>query len=219
MATKSPRTEPKEAPIPISFKTHSGYVTQVPDASLLFNPPKALGLDDLSANDRYQIVLLSLQAKKVDASEILYKKAKKDSKEDPSWRRAGCSICYDSEDLDDSGRLLACQCRAHIYCKDCVEEWIKKSRVRAEGLISCPQCRGIVYTVSSAWVFLTPDEEEHRIHYREDRKAKKRAKNKQNKREAELRKRVRLSEEAHQRKEALRASKVEGVHRNLSTAP
>ncbi|KAK7029032.1 hypothetical protein VNI00_014742 [Paramarasmius palmivorus] len=227
-------TEPSLA-APMSFKTHSGKRSKilvpllqaepasgnliaVPDASLLLNPPEALGLVDLCANDRYQIVLSALKAKKVDASEILYKKAKKDSKEDPSWRRAACSICYDGEDLDDSGRLLACQCRSHIYCKVCVQEWIKKSRVRAEGLISCPQCRCIVYTISSAWIFLTPEEERHRNQYREDKKAKKRARNKQNKREAEARKRVRLSEEAQQRKNihcATKGEAGEGVHEKV----
>ncbi|KAK7038809.1 hypothetical protein VNI00_010439 [Paramarasmius palmivorus] len=132
-----PEAEPtKAAPaVATSFKTHSGIVMQVPDASLLSNPPEALGLDDLNANDRYQTVLLSLKAKKVDAHKILYKKAKNDSKEDPSWRRVGCSICYDCEDLDDAGRLLACRCRSHIYCKTCVETWIKKSRVLNAGAL------------------------------------------------------------------------------------
>ncbi|KAK7023441.1 hypothetical protein VNI00_016747 [Paramarasmius palmivorus] len=194
-------------PVATSFKSHSDSVIQVPDASLLFNPPEALGLHDLCADDHYQTVFLSLGAKKINVREILYKKAKNDSKEDPSWRRAGCSICYDGEDLDDSGRLLACRCRSHIYCKVCVEKWIAKSRVRADGLISCPQCRCIVYTVSSAWVFLSPDEEKHRTQYQESRKAKKRVKNKQNKREAEARKRAKLTEEAQERKKALRANR------------
>ncbi|KAK7031251.1 hypothetical protein VNI00_013502 [Paramarasmius palmivorus] len=186
----------------VTHETDSGNVVQVPDPSLLSRTPEDLGFFELTANDRYKMTILSLKSKKIDASEVIYKRAKKDTKEDASWRERGCTLCYRTDDMDKSGCLLACQCRAMLYCKDCLDQWKKQGRPRSDGVVSCPQCRSLVYIIGAPWVFRTPSEDEERDLKRKAWKAGRKERNKQNKKEARMRKRMKFSEDEKSNVEA-----------------
>ncbi|KAK7060980.1 hypothetical protein VNI00_000715 [Paramarasmius palmivorus] len=130
-----------------SAETHTldnRATVSVPEACLLWLDPECLGLPNLSANDRYQIVCLSLKAKGLDASQLLYKKAKKDTKEaQQAMKSAGAE--REVEKLEGSGE---------------------------DGLMRCPTCRRYVYAISRTWVLLTPAEEAARASNITEKRAK-----------------------------------------------
>ncbi|KAL0061157.1 hypothetical protein AAF712_012027 [Marasmius tenuissimus] len=63
----------------------SGNTCRVPEPGALWIHPECLGLKNLNAHERYQIVLRSLQSEGIDASTSLYKRVRKDTKEDSAW--------------------------------------------------------------------------------------------------------------------------------------
>ncbi|EEB96042.1 hypothetical protein MPER_04891, partial [Moniliophthora perniciosa FA553] len=114
------------------------------------------------------VVKLALQSDGIDASETLYKKAKKDTKEDPGWLEgwdSGCvslpkKVCYEKK---SSLAMLSCNCRFQAYCIDCLRQINPDpEKPTKKGQISCPTCRGGVYIVSRSWIMRTSQEEEHR---------------------------------------------------------
>ncbi|KAG7095975.1 hypothetical protein E1B28_006658 [Marasmius oreades] len=191
-----------------TIELDGGQTCLIPDPKLLWTNPECLGLKGLTANDRYQIVRRSLESKKLDASQILYKKVRKDTREDSGWLdnwKAGCLICADPEKPLSS--LLACQCCFKAYCLECLrslEESHETGNDLREGCISCeysdpnfislsiakyertdvlegPTCRELVYVVSSSWVMPTQEEKAARLEKRSVEKMEKRRLNKLNK--------------------------------------
>ncbi|KAG7090746.1 hypothetical protein E1B28_009836 [Marasmius oreades] len=168
-----------------TLELDGGQTCLIPDPKLLWTNPECLGLKGLTANDRYQIVCRSLESKKIDASQILYKKVRKDTREDSGWLdnwKAGCVICADPE--KPLSGLLACRCRFKAYCLECLrslEESHEAGNDLREGRISCPTCRDLVYIISSSWVMLTQEEKAARLKKRSVEKIEKRRLNKLNK--------------------------------------
>ncbi|KAG7085283.1 hypothetical protein E1B28_013880 [Marasmius oreades] len=158
----------------------------IPDPGLLWTDPECLGLKGLTANDKYQIVRHSLESKKIDASQVLYRKVRQDTREDSGWLdnwKAGCVICAETE--KPLRGLLACSCRFKVYCLEClrsVQESQDISDGMKEGRVSCPTCRTSTYIVSSTWVMLTQEEEAARMEKKAVERAEKRKLNKINKR-------------------------------------
>ncbi|KAK7029478.1 hypothetical protein VNI00_014511 [Paramarasmius palmivorus] len=184
----------------------------VPHPSLLWAVPEALGLMDLTSDDRYQIVQLSLQTQKVNALQLLYRKAKNDTKEvslsnvsmdnisfdtkDSNWINGwgnGCMICYNGKPAQG---MLACSCRFKAYCMQCLQKLMNDHGNGKEGLVSCPTCREHVYAVSKTWIDRSPGD--NRAH--QAKKAEKRKRNKDNRMLAKFLRRDDGSRDMTQRK-------------------
>ncbi|KAK7024296.1 hypothetical protein VNI00_016420 [Paramarasmius palmivorus] len=191
-----------------TITSDSGRALPVPNPSMLWTDPECLGLQDLTANERYQIVSRSLGSRGVDASQAIYKKVKHDLREDTSWFTGPESFCMartvvcpgkaqshtfqicQNEDAVISG-ILSCLCRFKKYCLECLRNIPQETQ--EEGCLPCPTCRRSVYVVSYSWVMLTPQEEEHRQNSKISQKAEKRLQNKANK----LLKRLQSRDDAH----------------------